>query len=304
MEKKDRNYFVCIDSDFLFDFEKRFKSRYTPWVYLYIKLEKNYFLDNSPGKSFYLNTQGIGDFLKVERTTIYRCINELLDLELLIKNGLESYRLKPENHKKNDNYIKVYKNSFIDIFENGGEIEEARVYYYMIQDNRHYAFEQNFLPSGLSKTKISKILNYDPRKTKNIIEKLIAFRLIGIDEYGKFYTKSPNINWEILFEQPIKLKTEQFYESMGPRLSLHEENDKWFNEFREQSDEVKHPEEIIYGWFKTKDGQFESPIIKCKIGGRAVDSTRRRKSDGKPLTQEQWDIQVRTLQNNSVRTDC
>ena len=291
MEKKDKNYFVKIDSDFLFDKKNIFKSRYTPWVYLYLKLKYNYYIQKLPNNRVSLNTEEIGGFFKIDRSTVHRCLNELRKFELIEKNERNQYKVYSEQKKfdfDSDSYIQVYNNLILNLFQNGGSIDEAKVYYYMVQDNKHYAFEQPYMESNLTQTKISKILRFDPRKTKAILNKLLGLGLITKDDGSKFYlTRHPregSIVERGVNEQDVDYSTLidgyiESYENIGETVP-------------------------VCGWFKTSSGLTELPIIKVPDFGYVVDQRYAKDSDGVPPSNELMKMQIKMVTDNLGKKMC
>lgn len=288
MKKKKDNYFVSIKADFLFDNVKQFKSRYTPWVYIYLKLEKNYYIDHQLKKSFPINSISISSLLGINRATVHRSINELIQIGLVEKFGRDSYKINSEKKliSGKATFIKIYKNLFINIFDNGGKVDEALIYWYMIQNNRHYAFEHNFLESELTQSRISRELKMGQRKVKASLVKLKNLGLISQDENNILFTKSPKADWNLKY-------TDKSISKLGrANIDMPQENcilTFKTSEFKNQQKEIQ--EQNVCFWKKSRDGRTEAPVIKTKYHGYVLDSTRIRYADGIPMTDEEWDLQ-------------
>jgi len=308
MEKKSNNYYITIDADFLFDRNNSFKSRYTPWIYVYLKLEHNYYMNNLSNKTTNLNTNEIADFLKIDRATVHRSLSELKDLGLVIRGARNTYKIVKETKERNSqkNYVRVYKNLFIEMFSRGGTVYETLVYFYMIQNNRHYAFDYNFLKSPLTQSRLSRELRVGQRKVKTALSNLKNFGLVCEGESRVLYTKSPKTDWKLRFEEE--------HPGSDSRLGRKEDNeviessidlDEQFNKFNEELYGKKKPKEPeVCLWLKSRDGQYEIPVVRLKDFGLVRDGTRRRKADGIPLTNDEWERQTESfnsLENRMYR---
>lgn len=298
MEKKKDTYFVKIDSDFLFDSNKLFKSRYTPWIYLYLKLEYNYYIQKLPNKSISLKSDKIARFYRIDRATIHRVIKELIEHGFVTRKERDSYVIHSERGKYNEdlnsNYLEVYKNLLINIFQNGANIDEAKVYYYMILYNKHYAFDYKYLESDLSQTKISRNLGYDSRKTKAILSKLLDFGLLSIDQESKKYMTTYPRGESIIVNMVKKYNNEP--------IENEKNAENQYGNFNKLIDDYlksfKNKEIPIHGLFKTNNGNAELPIIKIPEFGYVVDQSRAMESDGIPPSKEQMNIQIKMVTDN------
>lgn len=95
MNQRSNDYFVKINPQFLFNTQGMFKSYFTPWVYLYLKLEKNMLISKQIHNEFKINQKDLAEFFMVNRTTIYRAIHELLTIGCIVKSG-NKYRIYDE----------------------------------------------------------------------------------------------------------------------------------------------------------------------------------------------------------------
>jgi DNA-binding MarR family transcriptional regulator len=226
MNRTKEKYHVKIDSEFLFDKNRVFKSRYTPWIYIYLKFEYLYYLQHAPYKTINLKTNEIAKFFYIDRATVHRSIQQLIKHGLIEKKERDMYILKAErieyDEEGGENYLMIFKNLFIDIFLNGGTVNEVAVYYYMILDNRHYAFDYMYLESDLNQTKISKALNLDSRKTKAILAKLLNLGLITVDDESKKYMTKYSREGTVKVEKRLEKKSEGFEdaEKGGKKLPI------------------------------------------------------------------------------------
>lgn len=97
MTNRSNDYFVKINPHFLFDTFEIFKSYFTPWVYLYLKLEKNFLITKPIHNEFKIINKDLCEFFMVDRSTIYRSIQELIKYKLLEKTG-SKYKISDEDH--------------------------------------------------------------------------------------------------------------------------------------------------------------------------------------------------------------
>lgn len=95
MKERSNDYFVKINPQFLFNTQGIFKSYFTPWVYLYLKLEKNMLISKQIHNEFKINQKDLVEFFMVDRATIYRAIKELMNFGVLSKSG-SKYRIFDE----------------------------------------------------------------------------------------------------------------------------------------------------------------------------------------------------------------
>ena len=94
-KKKNDLHHIRIKPELLFDLDKNFKSEFTPWVYLFLKLKFNYYVTKAPHIYYKINLRYIIYKFNISSDTVYRIINELTEFGLIEKqNG--KYRLKDE----------------------------------------------------------------------------------------------------------------------------------------------------------------------------------------------------------------
>lgn len=306
MKKKKNNYFVPIDADFLFNENDTFKSRYTPWIYLYLKLEYNYYIQKLPNKTISLKTDAVAQFFDIDRSTVHRAVNELVTHGLLNRKERDSYVLYSERGKYCDeyenNYLKVFKNLMISIFQNGATIDDAMVYYYMIQKNRHYAFDYNYLECDLTQTKISKALHFDSRKTKGILSKLLKLGLLDTDsENGKYYTAYSRGEAIKINKSTDSIMDAEYNTTMNASV---DDKQMWTVDEYINAMDKKVSDLPIHSWFKTFSGKTEIPLVKIPEYGFVCDESRARKADGLPPTKEQWDKQSKFITDNLSGVMC
>ncbi|MBS1515327.1 MAG: hypothetical protein JSS63_09860 [Bacteroidetes bacterium] len=133
MNQRSNDYFVKINPQFLFNTQGIFKSYFTPWVYLYLKLEKNMLISKQIHNEFKINQKDLVEFFMVDRATIYRAIKELMNFGVLSKSG-SKYRIFDEqsiiNQKSRlyqENLVNLIDSSDTDTDEELPETEQTKV---------------------------------------------------------------------------------------------------------------------------------------------------------------------------------
>ena len=84
-KKKKDTHFISIKPELLFDLDKNFKSEFTPWVYLYLKLKFNYYVTKAPQVYYKLDLKEIRYKFNISSDTVYRIITELIEFGLIEK---------------------------------------------------------------------------------------------------------------------------------------------------------------------------------------------------------------------------
>ncbi len=216
MKKTNEKYFVKIEPDFLFDTYKQFKSEYTPWIYLYLKLKYNYFITKAPNKIFEIDRNDIGMLYNINAATISRCFQELRTKGLLIQ-VKNKYRLLNEvgfirsyelinkiTEKEHIDHIQVYKNKFnnltSDIQKNrpiGNTqrmlIKCLRIFFYLYVKNRHcFNKDTGVVDSAESNNSLSKYLKHDQKTVKVALGMLNKAGHIKLDTEVKISTVNKN----------------------------------------------------------------------------------------------------------------
>lgn len=254
MQRTKDNYHVKIYRKFLFEFKKQFASEYTRWVYVYLKLINNYKIQHKMNDCYAIDATEIASFFNINRATVYECLKDLDRFLLLSRKGKNKYLLESEETLMNlyyeannlegvlkeEKFVPIHKNLFIDLFNNGCGVREAEVYYYLISQNKHYVIKDPFLEVNVKNNKICSDLKTDHRTLKRIISKLLnAGRLIK-DENHKLRTKSPRPGFENCIYKPLEVKEENitleqplgyeydtnriFSASINPETAYYEQN--------------------------------------------------------------------------------
>lgn len=292
MDKKNDNYFVSIEQEFLFDSAKNYKSRYTPWVYLYLKLEYNIFIHKKTSQYVKLKANEIKELFGIDKSTVYSCIKELGKDGLISKNKRDCYKIFSEKNsyrrKGNSKFIKVFKNQFIELFENGGSILEALTYYYMIQNNRHYAFESELLECDITQTQLVKLLHKDSRDIKNALNKLIDMGFI-VKTNNKLYTKYYCENTKSIKKGKTNMETIEL-DPNGENLS------EYIKYLINSGTKIKN-----VGWFKTISGTHEVRVINVPGYGNVVNEADFIDSDEIPPTEQEWVKSLELVKDNNLK---
>lgn len=296
MERKNKIYHIKIYSKFLFDLKEFFSSEYSRWIYIYLKLRNNAKIQFGKEEYYPINASEIAEFLKIDRATVFESLKDLGKFGLLLKNGRNLYRLESEDlliesyykaniiegNIKEENFIPVHNNFFMDLFNFGCSIKEAEVYYYLIDRNRHYAISEPFVEVNVKNNKICADLRMDHRTLKKKTNKLLAVGLLIEDERGRLLTKSPKpVNKPNIIQPPLEIK--------------------WnINKAKPAITEKDKPElnKNFLGWYKSTDGLRETEMLKHPqfrvLLGRSRDA------DGIPPTPEQVEQQKRIRESGVV----
>ncbi|MBX7044211.1 MAG: hypothetical protein K1X86_00110 [Ignavibacteria bacterium] len=224
IKKKNDIYHVQIKTDFLLNSYKQFKSEYTPWVYLVLKLKCNYYLKHTP-HSFnkIMSRDSLAGFFDVNQSTIHHSFNELIDAGLLEKknktyrlikedNFIESYRtIHNIDKSKIVDFIKIFYNDFYkfanDIFNERRKpnsqrlvIKAIRIYYYLYTKNRHCFNEgTGIVETSESQSSIVRNLKHDPKTVKEVLEMLSNAGYVKLDSDIKISTlnkKTFDTEWD------------------------------------------------------------------------------------------------------------
>lgn len=210
-KKKKDTHFIRIKPELLFDLDKNFKSEFTPWVYLFLKLKFNYYVTKAPHIYYKINLRDIIYKFNISSDTVYRIINELTEFGLIEKqNG--KYRLKDEAQffekvvvapeDKILDFMKIYFNAFEsnlqkikftwDMPAKNREmiLKSLRVYYYLILKNSHCLLDEYEVESEETQSSLQRKLKHDNRTIKAILEVLRSCDLIEV-LHGKIITLIP-----------------------------------------------------------------------------------------------------------------
>ena len=209
---KDK-YFVPIKLEFLLDTYKQFKSEYTPWVYLILKIKNYYYMTKAPNVMYEIDRTEIAKFLEVNESTIHHCFKELISAGLLEKSK-SKYRLRKEDAfintyehlnnidaKKKLKFLQIFGNDFFkfsnDVYKVQNRpnmqrmvIKALRIFYYLYAENRHcYTKETGIVESTESQSSIARNLKHDPTTVRAALKMLEAAGYIKLEsENGISFT--------------------------------------------------------------------------------------------------------------------
>lgn len=196
-KKKKDTHFIKIKPELLFDLDKNFKSEFTPWVYLYLKLKYIWYMAKSPNLFYKIRLSEISDEFKMNNSTTHRAMTELINFGLIRKQN-SKYCVKyectffpkvivaPEDTILE--FIKINYNAFEELIgtlrsELGSSemiIKTLRVYYYLILKNKHCLTEKFKLESEETQSSLSRKLKHDSRTIKLALSVLESLGYIDI----------------------------------------------------------------------------------------------------------------------------
>jgi len=197
---------VEMKPDFLFDKHNKFKSIYTPWVYICIYLSDVKTIKYYPNNFFKTDTNLICELLDTDSSTISRTKDQLAEYGLIDKKG----HLVKVNHNISSslfeevegfqNYIKVNNNFLFDFLprlknalpytskKEKTLVKVLQVYHYLIAKNRHHIINAPIVESKETSESISAFLHHDENYVKKYLRILETIGQIKIDDDGRIYT--------------------------------------------------------------------------------------------------------------------
>ena len=290
MKEKNNKYHIKISAKFLLGIDIMKKLDHLKWIYVYIKLKYNYYLQHKPNECFELDVNDMSEFFHIHKTTVYDCLKWLTKYKLLVKEGRGKYKIISEKRfiesvKKNDNedpnskdsFLIIYNNEFMDLWDAGVKAKEALLYYYLIHKNKHQSKDEEWLEVNVSQTQTCKDLGIDHRSFKGAVTHLISIGYLKKDGKGPLCTKAP---------KPVELLTKEAPIQTVPTENTNENTETTFNDGWEFFDEtsidsklklnpelgsiekkrkllefVKHPVEE-WKLYKMKDGEYVFPVVR------------------------------------------
>ena len=114
MKPKKDKYHIQIKTDFLLNSYDQFKSEYTPWVYVFLKIKCNYYMKYTPN-SFdeIMARKSIAEFFDVNESTIHHAFKELMSKGLL--------------EQKEKKYRLIKENSLMNMYRNQNNITKTKI---------------------------------------------------------------------------------------------------------------------------------------------------------------------------------
>lgn len=194
----NEDYFIKITPEFLFDIYDVFKSEYAPWVYLMMKFQHNWAIENKPEQQFRIPIRPISRNFGVNPSTISRAVKELTEKGFfkkvkqyykIVDEAFYKVEFKPEDLDKYKyklkfpNFIKMYYSRFEDMYstfyENIPEkyksgkflLKLLETNYFLQCTNKHCLNDKKEkVASGECVNSICKALNYDNRTAKDVLD--------------------------------------------------------------------------------------------------------------------------------------
>jgi len=207
MKLRANNCHVEMKPDFLFDIHNKFKSFYSPWVYICIYLSDVNTVMNKPDNFFKTDTNLICKLLDTDPSTVSRAKDQLADFGLIEMKG---HKIKV-NHNKCDSlfeevegfkkFIKVNNNFLLDFLprlknalpdkskKERTLVKTLQVYYYLIGRNRHYIVNTPIIESKETLESIKLFLHQYDDNTKKYLNALETIEQIQLSDEGKIFTK-------------------------------------------------------------------------------------------------------------------
>ena len=262
MRQRDKNYFVKIKPELLFDFNKKFKSFYAPWVYVYLKLDYNNSIQNASNSYYNIDKKSICEFFSFDPATLSRALTQLEENKLLESRRREYRLLNDLNNsifsqtEEFPDFIQIYNNFFIDfkrlLYR---EFEELRkqprslfkaiqVFYYLITKNRHILLDLEKLDSNENVKTINKNLKHDENYIKEYLNILEIIGYIEYDDNGKIFTKYNLGTSEPFKKSYTAIRNSKLNNTIIQNSEFEFEAEEEFNQFQENADIIIEPEPI------------------------------------------------------------
>lgn len=200
MKQRGDKFYALITPELLFNLNKKFKCAYTPWVYIYIRLDYINNIKHSPDQFFKINRKPICEFFDVHPATISRAFDELIEKGLMEEQNrkykvpfkldetffkeIEGY---PEYIMINNNFLIDYNTRIKSEYEKSGKkdrtpIKVLEIFHYLLTKNHHIMVETPVLSSKESADSIIKSLNHDENCVKDYLGVLQTLGYIEMDE--------------------------------------------------------------------------------------------------------------------------
>jgi len=261
MKNYNDDYHTRIKPEFLFDVNSVFKSNYTPWVYVHIKILKNPFYKKPSDFTFNLNVNEIAELFNTNPDTVYTCLNDLEQVRMIEKQG-PKYKLFPDSNyctpiEGYRPYIEIYRSTLqtqLSEFkfkvpedkENRGLLAKViKVYYYLINSNGHCLLDKPVVESFKTQSSLSRELGMDSRTTKRVLAILESTGYIKYSDKNRILTIDKDLYEET---QEISQIKDYYAESYQP---IQVQPAKVIP--AQTTSKSKVPEDFI-GFFKSKDG--------------------------------------------------
>ena len=275
MKKRKDNYHIKVCPEFLFD-GARFKSKYAAWIYILLKLDNNYYLQNNIHKPIDVNITQLAFRLDVNESSVHRALNELIDGGYLRRSKKGEYYIEDETKVLRDDFdinsqkfVQVYNNFILSYFNNNSDnVNALKIYFYLFYDNKMGKEEIEMDDVIFSRNKIAKELKMGVNTVRDSITYLWNIGLLNKDNEGYYTLKSQN----------YKNKAKIIPADIKPDVK----------EKSTADNEVKKPKNWV-GYYVSKDGTRICDLIymeQFKDTGNCLCSWRT--YTGKPLTPEEY----------------
>jgi len=200
MKQRSNEYYALITPELLFNLNGRFKNFYTPWVYIYLRLDYMKYIKDLPDQYFKIDRKSICEFFNIHPATISRAFGELLNNGLMEEQNrkfkvpfkldktffkeIEGY---PEYILINNNFMIEFNQRINNEYEKFGKkdrtpIKVLEIFHYLITKNHHIMVDTPVYSSKETANSINQSLNHDINCVKNYLEILQTMGYIEMDE--------------------------------------------------------------------------------------------------------------------------
>lgn len=190
--KKDK-YHAPINPGLLYRENIKFHSKYSIWVYIFLKLWQLYYLQRDIKNIIKVDYDELEQLFRTSRTTLSYAVHELVNAGLLIKKGFNKFSLVDENKVLNndgENFIQIYNNHFLDLLNRGLSIRQLQIYYHLVYSTYYISEENGFTQSRETQTSVTKKIKSRGLQVKQEIEGLKEMGLVGIGKKGRLFVKT------------------------------------------------------------------------------------------------------------------
>jgi len=275
MKIRKDTYHIKICPEFLFD-GTRFNSKYAVWLYILLKLDNNYYLQNNIHIPIDVNITQLAFRIDVNESSVHRALNELIDGGYLRRTKKKEYYIEDEAKVLRDDFdinskkfVQVYNNFILSYFRNNAEnVNALKIYYYLFYDNKLGKQEIESDDVIFSRNKIAKELKMGVNTVRDSISYLWNIGLLNKDNEGYYSLKSQN----------YKDKAKIIPAEIKPEIKQNTING---------TEEIK-PKNWV-GYFVSKDGTRICDLLYMKqFEGTGNVQANWRSYTGKQLTPEQY----------------
>lgn len=190
---KNDKYHAPINPGLLYKENIKFHSKYSLWVYIFLKLWQLYYVQRNIKNIIKVDYDELGQLFSTTRPTLSSAVHELVDAGLLIKKGYNKFSLVDENKVLNndgENFIQIYNNHFLDLLNRGLSIRQLQIYYHLVYSTYYISEENGFTQSRETQTSVTKKIKSRGDEVKQEIEGLKEMGLVGIGKKGRLYVKT------------------------------------------------------------------------------------------------------------------